>query len=80
VSAMFASSADAEAKRRADRLAAALATMGVPARVEPRATLAVLVAPPDIAARLAEPEMRRAVLAAAREDGFTHVAVELGTA
>ena len=76
---MFASSADAEAKRRADRLAAKLATMGVPARVEPRATLAVIVASPDIAAKLAEPETRRAALAAAREDGFTHVAVELGS-
>lgn len=74
---MFASSADAEAKRKADLLAQALVGMGLPARVEPRAALAVIQMAAALMARLAEPEVRRAVLALAREQGFTHVAVEL---
>lgn len=77
MSAMFASAADAESRRKAERLAAALTDSGTPCLVEPRGTLAVLKASPDIVARLAEPEVRRAVLAAARAEGFTHVAVEL---
>lgn len=77
MSAMFARSADADARRKADQLVAALVGIGTPAAVEPRGTLAVLTATPEIAARLAEPEVRRAVLAAARAEGFTHVAVEL---
>ena len=77
MSAMFASSADAESKRKADLLAQSLAGMGLPARVEPRAMLAVIQVSADLMARLAEPDVRRAVLALAREQGFTHVAVEL---
>jgi hypothetical protein len=77
VSAVFASSADAESKRKADLLAQSLAGMGLPARVEPRAMLAVIQVSADLMARLAEPEVRRTVLALAREQGFTHVAVEL---
>lgn len=77
MSAMFASSADAESRRKADALVAALVGMGTPAGVEPRGTFAVLRVSPDVMARLAEPELRRAVLALAREQGFTHVAVEL---
>jgi hypothetical protein len=74
---MFASSADAESNRKADLLAQSLAGMGLPARVEPRAMLAVIQVSADLMARLAEPEVRRTVLALAREQGFTHVAVEL---
>lgn len=77
MSAMFASSADSDARRKAERLAVALTGAGTPCGVEPRGTLAVLRATPGIVARLAEPETRRAVLAAARAEGFTHVAVEL---
>ncbi|MDB4881032.1 MAG: hypothetical protein JWL60_2478 [Gemmatimonadetes bacterium] len=77
MSAMFASSSSNEARRKADQLASALTTFGTPCGVEPRGTLAVLRATPEIVARLAEPETRRAVLAAARAEGFTHVAVEL---
>lgn len=54
-----------------------LAELGVPCRVETRAGLAVLIATPDVAARLGEPELRRQALAFAREHGFTHVAIEL---
>lgn len=74
---MFSSSADAESKRKADLLVQSLTGMGLPARVEPRATLAVIQVSAAVMARLAEPEVRRAVLALAKEQGFTHVAVEL---
>jgi hypothetical protein len=62
MSAMFSSSADAESKRKADELVRALVGMGVPSKVEPRATLAVLKVSPAVMARLAEPDTRRAVL------------------
>jgi hypothetical protein len=74
---MFSSSADSDSKRKADQLVAALVGMGAPAGVEPRGTLAVLRVTPEVMARLAEPEVRRAVIAQAKEQGFTHVAVEL---
>jgi hypothetical protein len=77
MSAMFSSSADSESRRKADALVAALVGMGLPGRVEPRAGLAVLRVSAAVMARLAEPEVRRAVVALAREQGFTHVAVEL---
>jgi hypothetical protein len=77
MSAMFSSSADAESKRKADQLVAALVGMGAPAGVEPRGTLAVLKVTAEIMARLSEPEVRRAVIGLAKEQGFTHVAVEL---
>ena len=77
MSAMFASNADAESKRKADALVAALVGMGLPARVEPRANLAVISVSPEIMQRLSDPEVRRTVLAEARRLGFTHVAVEL---
>ncbi len=54
-----------------------LTELGVPCRVESRAGLAVLIATPDVAARLGEAELRRQALALAREHGFTHVAIEL---
>lgn len=77
MSAMFASSADAESRRKADLLVQRLTGMGLPARVEPRGTLAVIQVSATLMARLSEPEVRRAVLALAKEQGFTHVAVEL---
>jgi hypothetical protein len=58
-------------------LAASLAEMGVPCRVESRAGLAVVIAGPEAARQLAEPETRRRALALAREHGFTHLALEL---
>jgi hypothetical protein len=77
MSAMFASSADADAKKKADQLVAALVTMGTPGLVEPRGTLAVLKVSAEVMTRLAEPAVRREMIAAARAQGFTHVAVEL---
>lgn len=77
MSAMFASSSRDEEQKKADQLVAALVGMGVPAKVEPRASLAVVQVTADVMARLSEPEVRRAVLAQAKALGFTHVAVEL---
>lgn len=77
MSAMFASSAESERRRAADRLAAALATSGIPCRVEARSTLAVLIVDPSAMSRLADAETRRTALAIARQEGFTHLAVEL---
>ena len=54
-----------------------LAERGLPSKVEPRAGLAVLIVDRETMAALADPEVRRATLALAREHGFTHVAVEL---
>lgn len=77
MSAMFSSSADSDARKKADQLVAALVGMSVPAGVEPRGTLAVLRVSADVMARLAEPTVRHEVLALARTQGFSHVAVEL---
>jgi hypothetical protein len=80
MSAMFSSQGDAESRRKADRLVAALVGMGLPGRVEPRSALAVLIVTPDTLKRLGEPAVRTQVLALAREHGFTHIAVELAPA
>lgn len=59
-------------------LAAALAALGVHARVDARDTLAVLTVPNgDEAARLRDPALRRSVLALAATHGFKTVALEL---
>jgi hypothetical protein len=77
MSAMFSGASESEARRKADQLVAALVGMSVPAGVEPRGALAVLRVSADVMARLAEPAVRREVLALAKAEGFTHVAVEL---
>ena len=59
-------------------LAAALRGAGIACEVEARAALALIVVSSTDAARLAADDLRRRVLALAREHGFTHVAVELG--
>ena len=69
---------EASPEQRAEQLTAALAAMGLPVQVEPRAPLAVLVAAESAATRLIDATLRRAVLLVAREHGFTHVAIELG--
>ncbi|MDB4913185.1 MAG: hypothetical protein JWM95_829 [Gemmatimonadetes bacterium] len=59
-------------------LEGALAERGLVCRVEARAGLAVLIADEATVARLgSDAELRRAALALAREQGFTHVAIEL---
>ncbi|MES2177243.1 MAG: hypothetical protein V4550_05205 [Gemmatimonadota bacterium] len=55
----------------------ALSEGGIPCKVETRAGLAVLIATPDMVARLGDAELRRTALALAREHGFTHMAIEL---
>lgn len=65
-----------EQEARAAALADALRAAGIPCRVEARAALAVLFAE-DGGAALATPEARRRALALAREQGFTHVALEV---
>lgn len=77
MSAMFSSSAESEARKKADQLVAALVGMSIPAGVEPRGTLAVIRVPADVMARLSEPGVRREILALAKAQGFSHVAVEL---
>ena len=79
MSAMFSSSAESESRKKADRMMAALAGIGLPGRVEPRGTLAVLLVDADTMTRLGEREVRAAALVLAREHGFTHLAVELST-
>jgi hypothetical protein len=62
----------------ASTLAAALGAAGLPCAVEARAGLAVVtLASSSDAERLTDAELRRVVLAAAREHGFSHVALEL---
>ena len=66
---------DGDARARA--LAAALAGRGIDARVEPSDRLAILV-PLDGTSPDWSAAVRAEVVAAAREHGFTHVAVEIG--
>ena len=63
--------------RNASALAAAIAELGLQCALEARGGLALLLPVPESVAMLQQPETRRAVLALAREHGFTHVAVEL---
>ena len=60
-------------------LAAALRALNIPCDVEFREALALLSTRAEHAARLAAPQERGAVLALARQHGFTHIAVELIT-
>lgn len=60
--------------------AAALHAAGIASSVETRGNLALIVASPADAVRLASADLRRRVLSLGREQGFTHVAVELGAA
>jgi len=63
--------------RNASALAAAIAALGVQCTLEARGGLALLLPVPASIERLQHHETRRAVLALAREHGFTHVAIEL---
>ena len=66
-----------KASAEAEALAAALSQLGVPCRVETRGALAVIVADAAGAKRFGEAEVRQRALALARENGFTHLALEL---
>jgi hypothetical protein len=63
--------------RNATALAADLAKLGLHCALEARGGLALLLPQPDSVAKLEEDETRRAVVALAKQHGFTHVAVEL---
>ncbi len=63
--------------RNAVALAAALATRGIDCALEVRGGLALLLPTLDGVAALQVEETRRAVLALAKDHGFTHVAIEL---
>ena len=63
--------------RHATTLAAGIAALGVRCALEPRGGLALLLPETGSVEMLQSPDTRRAVLALARQHGFTHVAVEL---
>jgi hypothetical protein len=65
------------ATRNATALAAAIARLGVQCSLEVRGGLALLLPVTSSVEALQSPDTRRAVLALAREHGFTHVAIEL---
>jgi len=58
-------------------LGAAIAKLGIDCALEVRGGLALLLPTAEGAAALQVDEKRRAVLALAKEHGFTHVAIEL---
>ena len=61
----------------AEALAAALAQLGVPCRIETRANLAVIVTDGPGAKRFAEGDVRGRALARAKEQGYSHLALEI---
>ena len=63
--------------RNASALAAAIAELGVQCALEARGGLALLLPAAASLDKLQDPDTRRAVLALARQHGFTHVAIEL---
>ena len=67
----------AEDRDRASALARALERTDMSCAVEARGGLALIVCDEAQQARLASSEVRRDVLALAKQHGFTHIAVEL---
>ena len=67
----------AEDRDRETALARALERANMSCAVEARGALALIVCDESQQARLASPDARRAVLALAKQHGFTHIAVEL---
>jgi hypothetical protein len=67
----------ADGRGNAGALAEALQGLGVACAVEPRQGLAIITVDAGSAASLATLHRRQAILAMAKEHGFTHVAVEL---
>lgn len=64
---------------RAAALARSLECAHMSCMVEARAGLALIVCDEAQQGRLASPDARRAVLALAKQHGFTHIAVELAS-
>ncbi len=67
----------AEDRDRETALARALERADMTCAVEARGGLALLICDESQQARLASSDARRAVLALAKQHGFTHIAVEL---
>ena len=67
----------AEDRDRETALARALVSADMTCAVEARGGLALLICDESQQARLASSDARRAVLALAKQHGFTHIAVEL---
>ena len=63
--------------RNAASLAAAIGALGVQCSLEARGGLALLMPLPASVTTLQDADTRRAILALAREHGFTHVGIEL---
>ena len=63
--------------RNATALAAAIAELGVRCSLEARGGLALLLPESSSLGTLQSADTRRAVLALAKQHGFTHVAIEL---
>jgi hypothetical protein len=63
--------------RNAEALATGVAALGLDCAIEARGGLALILPAAESVAKLAEDETRRAVLALAKQHGFTHVAIEL---
>lgn len=70
-------SSGADDRDRSSALANALKTAGMPCVVEARAGLALIVCDEAQQVRLASSDARVALLALAKQHGFTHIAVEL---
>ena len=64
-------------RRNAAALGAAIAELGIACTLEVRGGLVLLLPTTDAVASLQLDEKRRAVLALAKQHGFTHVAIEL---
>ena len=64
-------------RRNAAALASAIAELGIACALEARGGLALLLPTTEGVAALRVDETRRAVLALAKQHGFTHVAIEL---
>jgi len=63
--------------RNATALAAGLAALGLTCAIEARGKLVLLMPDQESVIKLADESLRRAALALAKEQGFTHAAIEL---
>ena len=61
----------------AEALAAALAQLGVPSRIETRGNLAVIITDAAGSKAFAQGDVRQRALALAKEQGYSHLALEI---
>jgi hypothetical protein len=67
-----------EGEIAAEGLIAELTALGLECAVEGRDGLAIIRTAPPVARLLADPDLRRRIVALARAHGFTHIAVAIG--